>query len=66
MSLSIFAVKNVYHKNGTLIFTKEFGGLQKFLIKPSAKKDMMQSEFSVESLATSFITSDSRFFTDGL
>ena len=30
MSLSLFAVKNKWHRNGTYVLRKEYGGLQKW------------------------------------
>lgn len=66
MSLSVLAVKNVYHKNGKSIFLKqEFGGLQKCSIEPLDNKDTMQSESKEESIQTNSITWDNRSSTDG-
>lgn len=41
MSLSIFAVKNAYHKNGTSPLIKVSGGLPKCLTESLVNKDMM-------------------------
>lgn len=54
MSLSLFALRNKWHKNGTRDLNKESGGLQKLLIVLLVKKPMIRLESNEECFQTNF------------
>ena len=63
MSLSFFAVKNQWHKNGSNQLTQVFGGSPKYSTAPWAKNDITPSESPEGFSQTNSTTSGSTCFT---
>lgn len=66
MSLSLFAARNKWHKNGIDLTTKEYGGLQKWPIQSLVRKDMILLESKEGYFLTNFTTFVSKCSTESI